>query len=469
MLVNSEAMAIDVINLDENRDVDDASCAVMPTLEPQSTPSSFWDLFYNSVSTALDDTPNVIIVGDINIDLLNVTSSKLHDRFAMFDMHNVISKPTRVTKSTSSLLDPVFVTKNLYISESDDIPVPIWVSDHTATSVYVSLHNGIPSAFKRTVWQYNKADFVKFNRLIKNTDWDKIITNKPVDQACDEFTDSFLSLAKLCIPRREVTIRPNDKVWFNSKLRTEIRKRDRLHRQARRTGRQNDLERYKKTKESLKLVAFLMTFLLLTQKVSGKSFIPKPFKIDKVHDIFRINNTKSNIVAKLRRTTMHIEKKHYLDRNDVIDRKELKAALQDGEFSEKYRYLLFGDVTDEEAFNVLDIGGNGKIQYHELMNFVENSGVKIRQRFLGYHRKVINGLFSFLDTLQTSVLTNVKRVFVGLFNVDISRIESKLLTFNLDVFSFKCAKAGTPLTPSYSTMWLRMKIELYSNEELNKD
>ncbi|KAJ8313899.1 hypothetical protein KUTeg_008460 [Tegillarca granosa] len=137
---------------------------------------------------------------------------------------------------------------------------------------------------------------------------------------------------------------------------------------------------------------------------------------------------------------LKVLKKHNLDRNDVIDRKELKAALQDEEFSEKYRYLLFGDVTDEEAFNVLDIDGNGKIQYHELMNFVENSGVKIRQRFLGYHRKDINGLFSFLDTLQTTVLTNVKRV-----------------------------KAGTPLTPSYSTMWLRMKIELYSNKELNKD
>jgi hypothetical protein len=46
--------------------------------------------------------------------------------------------------------------------------------------------------------------------------------------ACTNFTKAFLYISELCIPKREVTIRSNDKIWFNSILRKEIRKRDRL-------------------------------------------------------------------------------------------------------------------------------------------------------------------------------------------------------------------------------------------------
>jgi hypothetical protein len=43
-----------------------------------------------------------------------------------------------------------------------------------------------------------------------------------------KFTKAFLDISELCIPKREVTIRCNDKLWFVSILRKEIRKRDRL-------------------------------------------------------------------------------------------------------------------------------------------------------------------------------------------------------------------------------------------------
>ena len=46
--------------------------------------------------------------------------------------------------------------------------------------------------------------------------------------ACTKFTKAFLYISELCIPKREVIIRSNDKIWFNSILRKDIRKRDRL-------------------------------------------------------------------------------------------------------------------------------------------------------------------------------------------------------------------------------------------------
>jgi hypothetical protein len=49
-----------------------------------------------------------------------------------------------------------------------------------------------------------------------------------VNNACSNFTDAFLTIAKECIPTREVTIRTDDKMWFDSNLCRESRRRDRL-------------------------------------------------------------------------------------------------------------------------------------------------------------------------------------------------------------------------------------------------
>jgi hypothetical protein len=43
-----------------------------------------------------------------------------------------------------------------------------------------------------------------------------------------KFADAFLTIAKECIPTREVTIRTDDKMWFDSNLHRKSRRRDRL-------------------------------------------------------------------------------------------------------------------------------------------------------------------------------------------------------------------------------------------------
>lgn len=60
-----------------------------------------------------------------------------------------------------------------------------------------------------------------------------------------------------------------------------------------------------------------------------------------------------------------------------------------------------------------------QIEYKELVHFIERTGVSLQTRFLGYKRQEINGLFSFLNTLQSSMLTNLKRIFVEVRNSSI--------------------------------------------------
>ena len=64
---------------------------------------------------------------------------------------------------------------------------------------------------------------------ISETDWVNLITGAcDIHGAVSDFTSIFLKIASICIPTREVIIRNDDKVWFDSALRREIRIRDRF-------------------------------------------------------------------------------------------------------------------------------------------------------------------------------------------------------------------------------------------------
>ena len=62
---------------------------------------------YNSIEMALDYSPYVILTGDINIDFSNLKYFQLRDCISLFNLRNVITEPTRVTATLSTLIDPV--------------------------------------------------------------------------------------------------------------------------------------------------------------------------------------------------------------------------------------------------------------------------------------------------------------------------------------------------------------------------
>lgn len=107
-------------------------------------------------------------------------------------------------------------------------------------------------------------------------------------------------------------------------------------------------------------------------------------------------------------------KKHNADKNDNIDRQELEAALKDeGHFPLAQRRILFGNVCSDVILQYLDKDNNGQISYNELVKFMEDTGISMQNRFLGYQRRSIKNFGNFLDTLQATLLTNVKRVYVN--------------------------------------------------------
>ena len=184
---------------------------------------------YDSIEMALDYSPYVILTGDINIDFSNLTNFQLRDCISLFNLRNVITEPTRVTANSSTLIDPVIVSDACIVLDSGTMDVDEFVSDHKATYISVQINTNLSTSYYREVWNYKNADFERLNNLISTYNWDIIINeNFTIDQSCAMFTDLFMKFCKECIPCKKVLIRQNDKPWFNSELRYNIKLRDRL-------------------------------------------------------------------------------------------------------------------------------------------------------------------------------------------------------------------------------------------------
>ena len=189
--------------------------------------SLFVSELQNSIETALDYTPFVILTGDINIDFINFTNIQLRDCLSLFNLTNVINEPTRIAENSTTLIDPVLVSDACTVLDSGTLTIDNAISDHKATYVSIKIFVNTIRSYYREVWSYKKAGYNRLNNLIEAHDWNSEINNRMhIDEICENFTKTFINFCKICIPFNKVLIRPNDKPWFTSELRHNIRLRE---------------------------------------------------------------------------------------------------------------------------------------------------------------------------------------------------------------------------------------------------
>jgi hypothetical protein len=81
---------------------------------PPGSVAAFWENFEYSIEQAMNYTSNIIINGDLNVDLLRENNNKLLEIISAFNLTNVIKEPTR----NGALLDP-FLVSNLDIKHAN--------------------------------------------------------------------------------------------------------------------------------------------------------------------------------------------------------------------------------------------------------------------------------------------------------------------------------------------------------------
>ena len=126
---------------------------------------------------------------------------------------NIITEPTRVTNSSSTLLDPIIISDQIVNLGSGIIPFESDISDHSITYLlHMRLGYINKSVFKRKILLYKHADFLQLNQMIDSVNWENFFfMSNDVNTAAISFIEKLLSFAHICIPNKIVTVRPNDK------------------------------------------------------------------------------------------------------------------------------------------------------------------------------------------------------------------------------------------------------------------
>ena len=166
----------------------------------------------------------------MNIDYFQSRSpmlSKYKEILDFFGCTQLITEPTRVTPTSSSLIDHIVTSMSELIVESGVILNGF--SDHLIT--FSSRRGGKETftgsnvRFVRSFKSYSKASFLLELRKI---DWSPILASADVNFCLAEFSRLFRMAIDSVAPLREVRVRSKKNPWMNAHILSSIRHRDKL-------------------------------------------------------------------------------------------------------------------------------------------------------------------------------------------------------------------------------------------------
>lgn len=174
------------------------------------------------------ENKNIIIVGDINVDISDINDASCSEYISSFQGHgldSLIVSPTRcMPLGPCTLIDHVL--SNLISSQISGV-INFNITDHYPIFLLVENQNPTkPKILHKT--SFNSDQFIE---TIATTNWGEITREENVDKAYDMLSEKLKTAITSCTSRSETYKRytaPRNP-WITRSLLQSIRKRDNLH------------------------------------------------------------------------------------------------------------------------------------------------------------------------------------------------------------------------------------------------
>ena len=218
---------------------------------PQRTPWPVPELFqaFEEVVARIDALNiDYYLIGDINTNFLPkelVSEARtLLSILEVFGLHQLTTKPTRVTKNSKSLIDLCITNSPDRIVDSGVIPLGI--GDHSLVymcrKIHYSAKNSKRVIVKRSYKNFKSENFI--NDLSKEA-WEDINFLTDPNEMWDVWKDKFMNCLDKHAPQRKKRIGNRRSPWINNELLRKMYKRDFLKKKAEKSGDQTIWEEFK--------------------------------------------------------------------------------------------------------------------------------------------------------------------------------------------------------------------------------
>ena len=205
---------------------------------PNTTPSAFQGCYESLLFAMKKSNPHSIIVGlDHNLDFLKSakhtgTNDFIHSNLDM-GMIPTINKPTRITKSSATLIDNIIVSENLCGSYHSNVLIND-MSDHMPT---ICILDSLKATKKESLNITSRDTCARNVKALKdhlNTyDWPSLLSNRTVDENVDCINNILSAEIEFCTPVKTRKI-PGNKLrrepWITPQMKNCIDKSKRLYR-----------------------------------------------------------------------------------------------------------------------------------------------------------------------------------------------------------------------------------------------
>lgn len=196
---------------------------------------------------------DIVILGDFNLDCLTENTYKKVDEFCVNNqLVQIIDEPTRVTETTSTLIDLICVSKPEEVVSSKVVYSAI--SDHYLVK-FCKRHKKVNKSPKTSTDRcYKNFDEIEFINDLANVDWSDVMVSDDPNVAWDTWKDIFLKCCNKHAPHRTRRVKGYLPPWITPEYKELAHERDYLKRKAQLSNNPPDWKRAKEMRNKVNML-----------------------------------------------------------------------------------------------------------------------------------------------------------------------------------------------------------------------
>ena len=191
--------------------------------------------------------------------------------FSSFNFHQLIDIPTRISLTTVSLIDLIYVNTMDLVEEFGTLPQ---IADHDGTLLCLNIKQKQKIQTQKTIFDYKNADLDGLTKFIKEFDFENTVFSLPVKDQAERYSQILIDGFNNFVPKKVVYLKPQSIPWCNSYTRLLLRKKNRNYKFFKQVS-----EKFSKMSNDKNTSPVVLTQLLL--------------KKEKVHSNFKIASKES--------------------------------------------------------------------------------------------------------------------------------------------------------------------------------
>ena len=227
-----------LVEIDRTKLIKEKNIVIGVIYRPPNTDiSHFIEIIKDIMEKIKNENKICYLVGDYNINLINVDSHSLTSEFndIMYSVGFIplITRPTRVTHTSATLIDNIYSNQILDRDHSLNGIMMTDISDHYPIfhiANYIQAQDVEYSITRRNYTIKNKDNFMT---KLSNIDWKDVLESDSTQEAFYLFHNKLRKLHDGCFPLQHISKKYNTrKPWLSDTLRDAIKNKNKLYRKS---------------------------------------------------------------------------------------------------------------------------------------------------------------------------------------------------------------------------------------------